>query len=112
MKTISPSLREKDRYVKFEVMSERPIEYSDLESAIWNTSLELYGEVGVAGLSMWVIRNMYDKKKQSGVIRCNNKSVGSVISMLGMISRLGDTRTVFKIIAISGTISGLGRSKI
>lgn len=107
LKTLLPTLREKDRYISFHVISEEPISYSDLEQAIWNQFLDTFGELGVSKTNMWVMKNLYNPKTQVGVIKCNNKSVQQVISGLGLISRLGDIRVIFKILKVSGTIKGL-----
>jgi ribonuclease P/MRP protein subunit POP5 len=107
LKFLLPTLREKDRYISFQVISEEPIVYEDLEQAIWNTMLDFSGELGVSKTSVWLIKNLYDSEKQVGVIRCNNKSVQQVIAGLGLISRLGDVRVTFKILKVSGTIRGL-----
>ncbi len=108
LKILQPTLREKSRYIKFQVLSEDRIAYSDLEAAIWNMALEFYGETGASKLSLWLVKNLYDEEKQIGVIRCNNKSVEQTVGVLGLISRLGDSRVVFKIVKVSGTIRGLG----
>ena len=107
LKILSPTLREKDRYISFQVISEEPITYSDLESAIWNQLLDFYGEYGVSKTSMWLVKNLWNEKNQTGVIKCNNKSVSQVIAGLGLISRLGDIRIISKILKVSGTIKGL-----
>ena|SRR3990170_951987 len=107
LKTLIPTLREKERYVSFKVFSEEPINYSDLESAIWGTVLDFLGEHGVSKTSVWLIKNLYDEENQAGVIKCNNKSVPQIIACLGLVSRLGDTRVIFKILKVSGTIKGL-----
>ncbi len=109
LKILQPTLREKFRYIKFLLLSEEKISYSDLEGAIWNTALEFYGEKGASKLSLWLIKNLYNEEKQIGVIRCNNNSVEQVLSTLGLIVRLGDSRVVFKILKVSGTIKGLGK---
>jgi len=107
LKMNMPTLREKERYIAFEVISEEPIVFSDLESAVWNTAQDFFGELGTAQTSLWIIKNLYDEKKQVGVIRCNNLSVEKVLTSLGLITRLGDVRVIFKIHKISGTIRGL-----
>ncbi len=107
LKIVMPTLREKERYVSFQVVSEEPIFYSDLEQAIWSTLLEFYGESGVSKMSVWLVKNLWDERSQSGVIRCNNKSVEKVLAGLGLVSRLGDNRMIFKILKVSGTIKGL-----
>lgn len=107
LKVLSPTLREKDRYISFQVISEEPITYSDLESAIWNQLLDFYGEYGVSKTSMWLVKNLWNEKNQVGVIRCNNRSVSQVIAGLGLISRLGDIRVIVNILKVSGTLKGL-----
>lgn len=107
LKVILPTLRETGRYVAFQVISEEPIEYSDLEAAVWNTLLDFYGEFGISKMSLWLIKNLYDDQKQICIIRCNNRSVSKVVAGLGLISRIGDSRIIVKILKISGTIKGL-----
>jgi len=107
LKINQPTLREKERYIAYEVLSEERIMFSDLEAAIWNTAQDFFGELGNAQTSLWIIKNLYDENKQIGVIRCNNFSVDKILTSLGLITRLGDVRVIFKILAISGTIKGL-----
>ena len=107
LKILSPTLREKDRYVSFKIISEEPIVYSDLESGIWSTLLEFYGELGVSQMSLRIVKNLWYEKEQQGVIKCNNKSVQKVIAGLGLITRLGESRIIFKILKVSGTIKSL-----
>src|SRR3989304_6462706 len=107
LKILMPTLREKERYVAFQVISEETITYSDLEAAVWNTMLDFFGEYGTSKTSVWLIKNLYDEQKQIGVIRCNNKSVQEILAALGIITRLGDIRVIFKILKVSGTIKGL-----
>ncbi|MFH0711104.1 MAG: Rpp14/Pop5 family protein [Candidatus Aenigmatarchaeota archaeon] len=102
-----PTLREKERYIAFQAISEDSVMYSDLESAIWDSMMDFFGELGTAKTSMWIVKNLYDEQNQMGVIKCNNKSVQEVITGLGLISRLGDARVTIKILSVSGTIRGL-----
>jgi ribonuclease P/MRP protein subunit POP5 len=106
LKILPPTLREKKRYIAFQVISEESetFSYSDLEQAIWNTSLDFLGEYGVSKTSIWLMKDCWDQNKQMGIIRCNHKSVHSVITSLGLISRLGDTKITIKILKVSGTI--------
>lgn len=107
LKMSMPTVRERDRYVHFRIISEEPVGYSDIEAAIWNTLLDFYGEAGVSKMSLWLVKNLWQQSGQSGVIRCNNTSVTRLIAGLGLISRLGESRIIFKIEKVSGTIKGL-----
>lgn len=112
LKFLLPTLRKRERYISFQVISEEPIIYSDLEAAIWNTLLDFFGEFGISKMDMWLIKNLWDAENQIGVIKCNNKSVSQVIAGLGLISRLGDTRVILKMLKVSGTIEGLKLSSV
>lgn len=107
LKMSSPTLRERERYVYFKIISDGKVLYSDLEAAIWNTLIGFYGESGVGGMSVWFVKNTWDDRSQSGVIRCNNLSVPRLIAGLGLIPRLGESRIVLKVEKVSGTIKGL-----
>ncbi len=109
MKILPPTARKKHRYVKFQVLSEEPIVYSDLDAAIWNTALDFYGEFGVAAMDLWLVKNLYDSKKQIGILRCVHTAVSAVLACLGLLTRLGDTQVTIKILKVSGTIKGLGK---
>jgi ribonuclease P/MRP protein subunit POP5 len=111
LKILPPTARKKHRYVKFQVMSEYPIVYSDLDAAIWNTSLDFYGEDGVSEMDMWLVKNLYDSNKQIGILRCVHTSVPAVLAGLGIVKRLGDNRVAIKILKVSGTIKGLGKKR-
>ena len=111
MKILPPTQRKKHRYVRFQVLSDGPIVYSDLNAAIWNTMLDFYGEFGTAGTDLWLVKNLYDRDKQIGILRCMHTAVSAVVACLGLITRLGDTRITIKILKVSGTIKGLGKGK-
>ena len=103
-----PSLREKNRYISFRIISQEPVQYSDFEQALWHVLLELYGESGMSKTSAWLMKNLYDPREQTGVIRCNHVSVQQILSALGLLTRLGESRVVVKILKVSGTLKGLG----
>ncbi len=112
LKILSPTLREKDRYISFKVISEKGEEfaYSDLESAIWNVTLDFLGEYGISKTSVWLLKDCWNQNKQQGILRCNHKSVQAVTATLGLIDRLGDNRVTFKILKISGSIKSIRKN--
>ncbi len=107
LKILSPTLREKERYIAFKIISEEPIVYSDLEAGVWSTLLEFYGELGLSQMGLRIVKNLYNEAEQTAVIKCNNKSVPKVIAGLGLITRLGESRITIRILKVSGTIKSL-----
>lgn len=108
-KLLPSSLRERKRYIAFQVISENKIILPDLTNTIWHSLLNLLGELTTAQAKVWIMKNNYDEEKQIGLIRCSHRSVEHVRSALALIQRIGDTRVVFKTLGISGTIKGARR---
>ncbi|MEM5791108.1 MAG: Rpp14/Pop5 family protein, partial [Candidatus Aenigmatarchaeota archaeon] len=71
LKTLIPTLRERERYIAFQIISEEPVNYLDLETNLWEIMLEFLGEYGLSKTSVWLLKNLYNQKNQTGVIRCN-----------------------------------------
>ena len=103
-KTLPPSLRQKGRYIVFEILSENPIEYRDFLDAVWNSATGLLGELGAADSNIRVLKNLYDTKSQRGVIKCRHDMVEHVRTSLTMISIIGESRVAIRVDGVTGTI--------
>jgi len=68
MKTI-PTLREKKRYLAFEVLSEKTISRQDLVREILNSMISIYGDKGATEINPSLMS--FDGK--SGILRCERK---------------------------------------
>lgn len=103
-KILPPTLREKERYIVFEVISESPIEYSELSKAVWFTSASLLGDLGSAESHPRIIKNIYSEKTQRGIIRCRHDRTEQVRAALAMIRKIGGKDSIVKVLGITGTI--------
>ena len=101
---LPPSMRPPKRYIAFEVISEQPIVYGELVNTIWTTAMEFLGEIGSAEANIWFVHNMYDSKQQTGMIKCRHDNVEKVRTVLSLISVVGETKCVIRIIGVTGTI--------
>ena len=110
LKILPAALRKKKRYIAFQVISEQPIMYTDLHSAIFSALHQLYGDLGLSKISPKLIKDTWNKKTQVGIIRCNHLYVPQTITALGSIARLGDSRVTVKILKVSGTIKKIKTS--
>src|SRR3989338_8048494 len=103
-KMLPPSMRPPKRYIVYEVVSEQPIAYGQLVSAIWTTAMEFTGETGTSEANIWFVHNTYDSEKQIGVLKCRHDSVEIVRLILSLISIISEARCIIKIIGVTGTI--------
>lgn len=103
-KILPPSMRQQKRYIVFEVISENPVMYNDIISSVWNSMLGFLGELGSSEARIWFVTGLYDDKTQRGVIRCRHDSVEKVRAVLSLVQIIGESRSILKIIGVTGTI--------
>ena len=103
-KSLPPSLRGRRRYIAYQMISEEKVLLQDLINGIWHSILNFLGEHGSSKADIWIARDIYDEKKQMGLIRCSHLSVEHIRASLALIERIGDARVVVKVLGVSGTI--------
>ena len=105
LKAILPVLREKKRYLAFEVLSKSKIKnYSGVSKAIWQGMLSFNGTMGAAHAGMFLLPEKYNDKLQRGIIRVNHKQVDAVKAGLTTIQEIDNTPAIVKSIGVSGSI--------
>ncbi|MBN1761727.1 MAG: ribonuclease P [Methanomicrobia archaeon] len=111
-----PSLRERKRYLRFELMGEREIDKRELMKEIWDSIYSLYGDVGASESKLWLIEyhRVEDRKEEEsnlsvGVLRCAHNKVEAVRASLACIHTVNDARVGIRVIRTSGSIKGASR---
>jgi len=107
---LPPTLRERRRYILFEVMQERDIDKQELLKAIWNSVYSLHGDVGASESKLGLIE--YNKREDigTGILRCANSKVEEVRASLACIHSVNGLRVGIRVKKISGTIKGARES--
>ena len=103
--TLSPTLRDRRRYLAFQVITKTEIPPADIAREIWHSILNFLGELGTAQSEVWLVKSVYDEKNRMGLIRCNHTAVEHVRTALALVSRVNEVPVTIKVIGISGTIS-------
>jgi ribonuclease P/MRP protein subunit POP5 len=101
MKPVLPSLREKKRYVVFEIISKNNINNFP-EKEIKNAFLQLFGEVNLGKSGLIFLKNKW--KDNKGVIRVNNKHVDELKASLCMVKKINNKQATVKSVGVSGTL--------
>jgi ribonuclease P/MRP protein subunit POP5 len=103
-KTLKPTLRERNRYITFEVSSDSLLERKPVVDAIWATLLRLFGEVGAAKTSLWVMD--WEKEKKRGIIKVNHKNVKTLRQSMALIKEIDGKKASINTLTTSGTLKG------
>ena len=106
IKPVLPSLREKKRYLVFEIISKNNIKsFSDVSNLIWQSSLSFLGEIETAKAGIWVLPDKWNPKKQRGMIKINNKYVDNLKTALTLVKSFKKQQVIIKSVGVSGMIN-------
>ncbi len=101
MKPLLPSLKEKKRYLAFEVS--KPIKFKLVSKAIWDNVLNYLGTKGTAQAGIWLLNDKY--KKNKGLIRVSNKHVDDLKTSLALIKKIDNKDVIVKSLGVSGILN-------
>ncbi len=101
MSTI-PSLRNKKRYIAFEVTSEQTITRSELIHEILSSICSLFGDTGASELNAALL----SYEGRYGIIRCAREKTTEARAALACINKIRGARVSISVLGISGTIKG------
>jgi ribonuclease P/MRP protein subunit POP5 len=104
IKAVLPSLREKKRYLVFEVISDKPIEPSTINEAIKDSYKELYGQIGLSSAGLLFINKRFNKEKQRGVVKVSNKYVEKLRFSLSLIKKIEQNKVIVRSVGCSGIL--------
>ncbi len=96
-----PSLREKKRYLAFEVETERKFNLEEIKESIENSMKRFVGELGMAKAG---IKFMKDWKNNRGIIKVNTKSVDELKASLALVTNSKEEKIIIKSLTLSGSI--------
>lgn len=112
MKSLLPSLKEKKRYVLFEVISNSFFNEAEISAAIRGQFNEFYGEIGLAEAGVQLISGRWDQKGQQGIIRVSNKSTDKLKSVFPFIRGIKNNETVVRSLGTSGILQKAQKKRI
>ena len=105
IKPVMPSLREKKRYLAFEVISKQKIEDSNkVKESIMGGALEFLGHLGMAKAGAIILKDKWNKDLQRGIIKVNNKEVDNLKAALAFIEKIDGKEAIVKSVGVSGIL--------
>ncbi|MBW2987993.1 ribonuclease P protein component 2 [Candidatus Woesearchaeota archaeon] len=102
MKPLLPTLKEKKRYIGFEVSSDQPLSKQEIVAALNQGFRSYLGELGLAKAGVFVLRETITTKV--GIVRVSTKYVNDVKAAMVLINKIGSKDVMFRTIVVSGTV--------
>lgn len=105
LKPLLPSLRERKRYLVYEVISEKPITYDKpVQEQITIAAQHLLGQYGLSHLQLRFLPEKFQQKTQRGVLRFHHAATASMKTALLFVSHIDKQPVIIRSIAVSGTL--------
>lgn len=102
MKILPPTLRERKRYLAFELISQAPVRREDLIREIFSSAGSLLGDVGSSECAIRLLA--FEDSK--GVIRCAYDRTVNTRAVLACITDVKGTKVIIHVLGVSGTVMG------
>ncbi len=104
MKPLLPTLREKKRYLVFEMVSERQLPWDAVRSAIEAGVLRHVGELGYARAGVQLLAEHWHAESSRGMLRVSHTSLDEVRSSLGLVREAGGAPVIVRSVGASGIL--------
>lgn len=101
-----PTLKEKTRYLAFEIIADHKIkDFRAVSKEIQAQSLLLSGQLGLAKAGLRVLPEKWSLDLQKGIIKVNHKHVDELKSALTLIEKINNKKVIVKSIGVSGMLN-------
>ncbi len=105
LKPILPSLREKKRYLVFEVISRQKINDANaVAHAVYSCSQKFLGQLGAAKAGIMVLNNKWNANMQRGIVKAGHRHVDALKASLTFIDKVDNQDAIFKSLGVSGIL--------
>jgi ribonuclease P/MRP protein subunit POP5 len=105
MKPLLPSLKEKKRYVVFEVMCDAQIADNTAYDEIERQLHTYVGDLGVAQAGLQFIRERWDNTRKRGIARVNHTSVDLLRASFVFIESMKNKKVIVRSLGVSGILA-------
>ena len=105
IKPLLPSLRERKRYLAYEVISKsRFYDAIHVNKAILDAANKFLGNLGMSYAGIIPINEKWNEKMQRGIMRVNNKHVDNLKASLIFVKNINGKESIVKSVGASGIL--------
>ncbi|MBI2565081.1 hypothetical protein HYV79_03795 [Candidatus Woesearchaeota archaeon] len=103
LKQLLPSLREKKRYVLFEILSNKQHDAKSIINSLTHNYTQFHGELNLAHAGLLPLFDTFSKNK--GIIRINNLHVDDLRAALTLVSSIDQEQVIMRSLSVSGVLN-------
>jgi ribonuclease P/MRP protein subunit POP5 len=106
MKPLLPTLKERQRYIAYEVITTHPMQ-QDISDQLLQRLAQTLGVFGMADAG--VLSISYEQQTQTGILRVNHNQVVRVRAALLLATHIGRTQVIIRTLGVSGMLNKVKR---
>lgn len=101
-----PSLRQKKRYIVFEIIpaGDKKFSLREIEEEVGQALLLFFGQFGLAQAAPLLVKEKFNPAKQRFLLKINHKYTSQAKAALALIKRIKNTDLIIKSLTITGTL--------
>lgn len=104
-----PSLRQKKRYVAFEILSDHHFSLEEIKTEVQTALHQFLGFLGNTQASPMIITQRFNEQKQRFVIKVNNTFVDELKMALVLCTHIKNNPVIIRSLVTSGTLKKVGQ---
>lgn len=106
---LSSSLKEKKRYILFQIVADKKFLSSEVKLAVEEFLLSFLGQLGVARAAPIFIEEKFNQEFQTFVLKMGHKYVDEVKAALALGKSIKNTPIIIKSVTVSGILKKVVR---
>ncbi len=105
IKPILPSLREKKRYLVYEVIANKKFPAEEIEKSIKDSYLGAFGELNLGKAALIFLNKGFNKEKQRGIIKVSNKCLENLRYSMALVKKIKNSKVIIRSVGCSGILN-------
>jgi ribonuclease P/MRP protein subunit POP5 len=105
---LMPSLRQKKRYVVFEIISDQKFSLPEVKTSVDEALRSFLGQLGMGKAAPIYVDEKFDQEAQKFLLKVNNKFVDEIKMGVALCKSIKNTPVIIKSVIVSGSIKKAG----
>lgn len=99
-----PSLRQKKRYLVFELISEKKFSAAEVEEAVHSALHDFLGQLGLAKAAPFFLKERFNFPAQRFLLKVNHQYPAEAKAALALIKKIKNTDLIIRSLTTTGSI--------
>lgn len=102
MKPLKPSMRLKNRYIVFEILSKKKVDLDDFEKEYFDICRDFLGKLAFSEANIKIFKKLYSRRKT--IAKVNYSFIPHAAVCLGLIKKVKKENIIIRTIKVCGSV--------